>query len=121
MKYGDLSELEAIAAGTYNGGVTLNLEGEVGGVAPGMLADLLVVAGDPTEDITGTAGQDANRDDHPGWRDHRGRTRPRVVAERAVADLRASQPHPRARPDGRGIALPTGASVVPIAGNPIAE
>ena len=27
----------------------------------------------------------------------------------------------QARPDGRGIALPTGASVVPIAGNPIAE
>ena len=52
MKYGGLSELEAIAAGTCNGGVTLDLEGEVGGVAPGMLADLLVVAGDPTEDIT---------------------------------------------------------------------
>ncbi len=52
MKYGGLSELEAIAAGTYNGGVTLNLEGKVGGVAPETLADLLVVAGDPTEDIT---------------------------------------------------------------------
>jgi imidazolonepropionase-like amidohydrolase len=52
MKYGGLSELEAIAAGTYNAGLTLGLEGEVGAVAPGMLADLLVVDGDPSEDIT---------------------------------------------------------------------
>jgi imidazolonepropionase-like amidohydrolase len=52
MKYAGLSELEAIRAGTYNGGITLNLEGEVGAVAAGMLADLLVVAGDPSEDIT---------------------------------------------------------------------
>jgi imidazolonepropionase-like amidohydrolase len=51
MKYGGLSELEAVSAGTYNAGIVLNLEGEVGAVAPGMLADLLVVAGDPSEDI----------------------------------------------------------------------
>jgi imidazolonepropionase-like amidohydrolase len=52
MKYGGLSELEAIAAGTYNAGLTLGLEGEVGAIAPGMLADLLIVDGDPSEDIT---------------------------------------------------------------------
>ena len=52
MKYGGLSELEAITAGTYNAGVVLGLEGEVGAVAPGMLADVLVVDGDPSEDIT---------------------------------------------------------------------
>jgi imidazolonepropionase-like amidohydrolase len=52
MKYAGLSELEAIGAATFNAGRTLNLEGEVGGVAPGMLADLLVVAGDPSKDIT---------------------------------------------------------------------
>jgi imidazolonepropionase-like amidohydrolase len=52
MKYAGLNELEAIAAATFNAGRTLNLEGEVGAVAPGMLADLLVVAGDPSEDIT---------------------------------------------------------------------
>jgi imidazolonepropionase-like amidohydrolase len=51
MKYAGLSELEAIQAGTWNAGIVLNLEGEVGAVAPGMLADLLVVAGDPSEDI----------------------------------------------------------------------
>jgi len=51
MKYAGVSELEAIRAGTYNGGIVLNLEGEVGGVAPGMLADLLVVDGDPSQDV----------------------------------------------------------------------
>ena len=52
MKYGGLSELEAIQAGTSNAGIVLGLDGEVGAVAPGWLADLLVVAGDPTQDIT---------------------------------------------------------------------
>ncbi len=51
MKYGGLSELEAIQAGTFNAGLVLNLEGKVGAIAPGMLADLLIVAGDPSEDI----------------------------------------------------------------------
>jgi imidazolonepropionase-like amidohydrolase len=51
MKYAGLSELEAIQAGTSNAGIVLDLEGEVGVVAPGKLADLLVVDGDPSEDI----------------------------------------------------------------------
>jgi len=51
MKYAGVSELEAIQAATYNAGICLNLEGEVGGVAPGMLADLLVVDGDPSKDV----------------------------------------------------------------------
>jgi imidazolonepropionase-like amidohydrolase len=52
MKYAGVSELEAIEAGTRNGSITLGLENEVGIVAPGKLADLLVVDGDPSEDIT---------------------------------------------------------------------
>ena len=52
MKYAGVSELEAIRAATYDAGVVLNLEGEIGRVAPGMLADLLVVDGDPSQDIT---------------------------------------------------------------------
>jgi imidazolonepropionase-like amidohydrolase len=52
MMYAGLSELEAIRAGTYDAGLVLNLEGEVGAIAPGMLADLLVVDGDPSDDIT---------------------------------------------------------------------
>ena len=52
MKYAGMSELEAIQAATYNAGLVLNLEGQVGAIANGMLADLLVVDGDPSEDIT---------------------------------------------------------------------
>lgn len=52
MRYAGLSAIEAIAAGTHNNARVLNLEGDVGGVAPGMLADLLVVDGDPSQDIT---------------------------------------------------------------------
>ena len=52
MTYAGLSELEAISAATHNAGLVLNLEGEIGAVAPGMLADVLVVDGDPSQDIT---------------------------------------------------------------------
>ncbi len=52
MKYAGVSELEAIKAGTSNAGVVLGLEGQVGAVSPGALADLLVVDGDPSRDIT---------------------------------------------------------------------
>src|SRR5439155_18415658 len=51
MEYAGLSELEAIQAATKNTSLVLGLEGEIGEVAPGMLADLLVVNGNPAEDI----------------------------------------------------------------------
>ena len=52
MTYAGLTALEAIQAGTSGGAPMLGLEGKVGVVAPGMIADLLVVAGDPVADIT---------------------------------------------------------------------
>ena len=52
MQYAGMTELEAIQAGTSNGSRVLNLEGEVGAIAPGMLADVLIVNGDPSTDIT---------------------------------------------------------------------
>jgi imidazolonepropionase-like amidohydrolase len=51
MEYAGLSELEAIQAATKNNALVLGLEGEIGEVAPGKLADLLVVSGNPAEDI----------------------------------------------------------------------
>ena len=51
MTYAGLSALEAIQAGTANGARMLNLEGQVGVVAEGMIADLIVVDGDPVKNI----------------------------------------------------------------------
>lgn len=52
MTYAGMSSLEAIKAGTSNGALMLGLEGRTGVVAPGMIADLIVVDGDPVADIT---------------------------------------------------------------------
>ncbi|SFL25202.1 amidohydrolase family protein [Geodermatophilus ruber] len=51
MDYAGLSAMEAIQAATCNAAVTLNLEGRVGTLEPGMLADIIVVDGDPLQDI----------------------------------------------------------------------
>ncbi len=51
MTYAGLSSLEAIRAATANGAVALGLEGEVGTVEAGRIADLLLVDGDPVADI----------------------------------------------------------------------
>ena len=47
-----LSEVEAITTATKNGAWALRMEGEVGTLEKGKLADVLVVDGDPTSDIT---------------------------------------------------------------------
>jgi len=52
MEYSGMTALEAIQAGTSNIAITMGLEGEVGVVAPGYLADLLVIDGNPADDIT---------------------------------------------------------------------
>lgn len=52
MDYAGLSALEAIQAGTQHGALMLGLDGQVGVIAPGMLADVIVVDGDPVADIT---------------------------------------------------------------------
>ncbi len=49
--YAGLSPLEAIQAGTAHGAPMVNLEGQVGQIAVDMLADILVVEGDPSVDI----------------------------------------------------------------------
>jgi imidazolonepropionase-like amidohydrolase len=51
MNYAGLSAMEAIQSATRNAAVTLNLEGRVGTLEPGMLADIIVVDGDPLQDI----------------------------------------------------------------------
>ncbi len=51
MHYAGLSALEAIQAATKNAAFVLGLDGEVGEVAAGKLADVLIVDGDPVADI----------------------------------------------------------------------
>jgi imidazolonepropionase-like amidohydrolase len=52
VQYAGLSPLEAIQAATKNAAVTVNLDGRVGEIAPGKLADILVVDGDPLKDLS---------------------------------------------------------------------
>jgi imidazolonepropionase-like amidohydrolase len=51
VRYLDLSPLEAITCATANGALALRLEGRIGTVEPGRLADVIVVDGDPLADI----------------------------------------------------------------------
>jgi imidazolonepropionase-like amidohydrolase len=51
MEYAGLSALEVIQAATQHGALALGLEGEVGVVEAGKLADVIVVDGDPLADI----------------------------------------------------------------------
>ena len=49
--YAGLSPLEAISAATMNGAEMMGLSGQLGQVAPGYLADLIVVNGDPLANL----------------------------------------------------------------------
>jgi imidazolonepropionase-like amidohydrolase len=51
VQYVGLSELDAITCGTRNGAFAMRMEGEVGTLQEGWLADLLVIDGDPLADI----------------------------------------------------------------------
>jgi imidazolonepropionase-like amidohydrolase len=52
MEYAGLSASEAIEAATVNAAITTNHAGRVGQLVPGMIADVIVVDGDPLADIT---------------------------------------------------------------------
>jgi imidazolonepropionase-like amidohydrolase len=76
-----LSPLEAIACATRNNALAVRMDGEIGVVAPGYRADLLVVEGDPSSDV----------------RILQDRTRLRAVVSRGrLVDLQA--PWPQRRP-----------------------
>ena len=52
IKHLGLTPLEAIRCGTQSGALALRMEGQVGTLEAGRLADLIVVDGDPSRDIT---------------------------------------------------------------------
>jgi imidazolonepropionase-like amidohydrolase len=52
VRYLGLSPVEAITCATRNGAIAMQLEGQLGTIEPGMLADVLVVQGDVARDVT---------------------------------------------------------------------
>jgi imidazolonepropionase-like amidohydrolase len=56
VKYGGWSPLEAITVATRDNAFAMGLQGELGTVEPGRLADLIVLDRDPVADITVLAG-----------------------------------------------------------------
>ena len=52
VKYGGYTPMEAIVAATRDNAYAVGLEGQVGELAPGRLADLIVLDKDPIADIT---------------------------------------------------------------------
>jgi imidazolonepropionase-like amidohydrolase len=52
VKHGGFTPMEAIVAATRHNAYAVGLEGEVGEIAPGRLADIIVVNTDPIADIT---------------------------------------------------------------------
>jgi imidazolonepropionase-like amidohydrolase len=52
VKHGGFSPMEAIVAATKHNAYAVGLEGQVGEIAPGRLADIIVVNKDPVADIT---------------------------------------------------------------------
>ncbi len=51
VDYAGLTPLEAIQAGTKNVAMTVGLDGKVGQIAEGLLADVIIVDGNPAENI----------------------------------------------------------------------
>ena len=52
VKYGGYTPMEAIVANTRDNAYAVGLEGELGEIQPGKLADVLILDADPLQDIT---------------------------------------------------------------------
>lgn len=59
VEYMDISPMDAIVAATRNGAFAMRMEGEVGTLEEGRIADVLVVDGDPLADVTVLQRRDA--------------------------------------------------------------
>ncbi len=51
FEQGGMTPMEALRAGTINGARYLGMDGDIGSLAPGKLADLIVIAGNPLENL----------------------------------------------------------------------
>ena len=52
MDYYGYSAADALLCATRNGGLAMRAQGDLGTLRPGMLADMLLVDGDPLTDVT---------------------------------------------------------------------
>ena len=55
MQDAGMTPMQVIVAATMNGAHVCNLENEIGTLQPGKIADVLVVEGNPLEDLTALA------------------------------------------------------------------
>jgi imidazolonepropionase-like amidohydrolase len=76
VNHGGFTPMEAIVAATRHNAYAVGLEGEVGEIAPGKLADIIVLKKDPIADITILQG---------------GRHLSRVIKDGKIVDLGASE------------------------------
>jgi imidazolonepropionase-like amidohydrolase len=76
VNHGGFTPMEAIVAATKHNGYAVGLEGEVGEIAPGKLADIIVLKKDPIADITILQG---------------GRHLSRVIKDGKIVDLGAPE------------------------------
>ena len=51
LAQGGLSPLEALRCATFNGAKSLGMDRDIGSIEPGKLADLVVIDGNPLQDI----------------------------------------------------------------------
>ena len=54
MHQGGFTPWEVLRAGTYDGAWYIGMEGDIGSIEKGKLADLAIIDGNPLEDIRGT-------------------------------------------------------------------
>src|SRR5262249_9761960 len=73
VKHGGYTPMEAIVAATRDNAYAVGLEGQVGELAPGKLADIIVLDKDPIADITVLQGGQAPRVGDQGRQDRRPR------------------------------------------------
>ncbi|MBW0115057.1 metal-dependent hydrolase family protein [Pseudonocardia abyssalis] len=59
VEYMDMSPMDAIVAATRNGAFAMRMEGELGTLEEGRIADVLIVDGDPLADVTVLQRKDA--------------------------------------------------------------
>ena len=81
VKHLGYTPLEAIVLQTRENALAMGLQGKLGTIEPGMIADVVILDADPSQNISVLGGPGACPRDHQG----RQTDRPRIVALRSSA------------------------------------